>query len=92
MAPADPDGPDGPDGRAFLIAGILALVVVIATIAWTARPDDGLAEVERNEERFPAPTTLPPPTTQPTVPVVDAGDRGPDADTPADAYAAVHDR
>ena len=46
------------------VAGILALVVVIGAVAWTARPDDGLAEVERNEERFPTPTTLPPPTTR----------------------------
>ena len=59
------DGRDGPDGRGFLIAGILALVVVIGASAWMARPDDGLAEIERQEERFPTPTTLAPPTTVP---------------------------
>lgn len=54
---------DPPDGRWFLIAGILVLVVVIGVIAWTSRPDDGLAEVDRSEERFPTPSTLPPKTT-----------------------------
>ena len=56
---------DPPDGRWFLIAGILVLVAVVGVIAWTSRPDDGLAEVERSEERFPTPSTLPPKTTPP---------------------------
>jgi hypothetical protein len=54
---------DPPDGRWFLIAGILVLVAVVGVLAWTSRPDDGLAEVDRNEERFPTPSTLPPKTT-----------------------------
>ncbi len=56
---------DPPDGRWFLIAGILVLVAVVGVLAWTSRPDDGLAEVERSEERFPTPSTLPPKTTPP---------------------------
>ena len=50
-----------------------------------ARPEDGIAEVERNEERFPTPTTLPPPTTvpAPTVGGRDRADDGAGAATPA---------
>lgn len=53
------------DGRGFVIAGILGLVAIVGLVAWMARPDDGLAELDRQEERFPTPTTLPPPTTPP---------------------------
>ena len=48
---------DGPERRGFLVAGVLALVLVVGAVAWMARPDDGLAEVGRREERFPTPTT-----------------------------------
>ena len=83
------DGRDGPDGRGFLIAGILALVVVIGASAWIARPDDGIAEIERQEERFPTPTTLAPPTTVPAATSsVPATGGPPPTPTPAPAVVA----
>lgn len=62
--------PGPPDQRGFLIAGILALVLVVGAIAWMARPADGLVEVDRDAERFPSPTTVPLPTTLPVPPSV----------------------
>lgn len=66
---ADLDG-GRDDRRGLLIAAVLALVVVVGALAWSARPDDGLAVVDRQEERFPTPTTLaPPPATDGAAPV-----------------------
>ena len=65
----------GPDGRGFLVAGILVLVAIVGVVAWLARPDDALDTVAREEDRFPAPTTIAPaPAPVPATAVVEATD------------------
>jgi hypothetical protein len=67
----------------LLIAAVLALVAVAGAIAWAVRPD-GLDLVDRQEERFPTPTTLVPaalPTTAPAA--VGTGPAAPSPVAPA---------
>jgi hypothetical protein len=74
-AESDQPRSDADARRGLLIAAVLALVVLVGALAWSARPDDGLAVVERQEERFPpAPTLAPPPSTAPAgTPPIDTG-------------------
>ncbi len=58
----EPPG-DGPAARGFLVAGILVLVALVGLVAWLARGGDGREALQREEGRFPSPTstTLAPP-------------------------------
>ena len=65
--PTVPTG-DGPERRSLLIVAILALVAIAGIVAWSIGNDDATDRLGREEERFPSPTTQPPPTTVPTTP------------------------
>ena len=68
--PVEPTGPtgDGPERRGSVIVAVLALVVIAGIVAWSIGDDDAGDAIARDEERFPSPTTLAPPTTAPTTP------------------------
>ena len=54
--PAD----DRPAARGFIVVGIIVLVAVFGLVAWLARGDDGRDALQREEERFPSPSTSSP--------------------------------
>jgi hypothetical protein len=64
----------------FAIAGVLVVVAIAGIIGWTVGRHDGRDALVRDEERFPTPTTVAPPTTVPATTAVGPATVGP---TPA---------
>jgi hypothetical protein len=69
QTPTEPRPTERPESRAFVIAGVLVLVLIAAVLSWMINRHDGRDAVARDEQRFPSPTTLvaatttaPPPT------------------------------
>jgi hypothetical protein len=89
----EPGPTERPESRAFVIAGVLALVFITAVLSWMINRHDGRDAVARDEERFPSPTTLVAPTTPAPPTTVAAGGQapavGPAATTVAAAPAAT---
>jgi hypothetical protein len=60
----EPAGPTDarPDARWFIVASVLAFVVIAALISWMVGRHDAADTIARDEERFPSPATLAAPT------------------------------